>query len=341
MANQRSIWGVDWRGWSRSFAFIIFFSNTFLWVCRVLATRFECTLGADWVMFHDTARLALSSRSGEIYPGVTKDYPFFYPPYFVPFLAPLGLLSRSWAYTVVVLAMASAMTASFSALRLVLPAKAPSYATGIMVVLSSASWSVMLVAGQISAWYLLILVLGLVLWHQNSRLAAGAVLSLMMFKPNLGLVFPPIFLARRQWPLLAGWIAGFLVLVTTTFPAGVGIWVDYLGSFRTLANTVAGGIPMWKQQTIYAFWRTALGTPNAPHVLTLWGFQSCPWGYSPRRPGSRPRSIAGTCHASSGSLCWLSCVATRISLFMMAYCWPYPVWSGTCNEVITDQACVT
>ena len=278
MSNQGSRLRVDWARLVPRYAFILFFSNSSLWVCRVLVTRFECTLGADWVMFHDTARLVLSSRWGEIYPGVTPRYPFFYPPYFLPFVVPLGWFSRSWAYVLVVLAMAGAMTASFSALRLVLPAKTPSYATGVLVVLSSASWSVMFVAGQLSASYLLILVLGLVLWSRNSRLAAGAVLSLMMFKPNLGLVFPPIFLARRQWALLAGWTAAFLLLVTTTFPLGVGIWIDYLGSFRTLADTVAGRIPMWKQQTIYAFWRTALGAPGAPKVLTLWALSALPLG---------------------------------------------------------------
>jgi hypothetical protein len=267
---------VDWARLVPRFAFIIFFSNTLLWVCRVFVTRFECTLGGDWVMFHDTARLARLSRWSEIYPGITTGYPFFYPPYFVPFLAPLGPLARPWAYALIVLAMASAMTASFTALRLVLPAKTPSYLTGVLVVLSSPSWSVMFVAGQLSALYLLILVLGLVLWSRNSRLGAGAVLSLMMFKPNLGLIFPLIFVARRQWPLLAGWTVGFLVLVTTTLPSGVLTWVDYLGSFRTLADTVARGIPMWKQQTIYAFWRTTLGRPNAPIVPILWALSVLP-----------------------------------------------------------------
>ena len=273
MSNQGPFWRVDWARLVPRYAFIMFLSTSSLWVGRVFATRFECTLGADWVMFHDTARLLLSSRWGEIYPGVTKDYPFFYPPYVVPFLGPLGLLSRSWAYALVVMAMAGAMTAAFLALRLMLPAKTPNYTTGVLVVLSSASWSVMLVAGQLSAWYLLFLVLGLVLWTWNSRLAAGAVLSLMMFKPNLGLVFPAIFVARRQWALLAGWTAGFLLLVASTLPLGVGIWVDYLGSFRTLADTVAGRIPMWKQQTIYAFWRSALGTPDAK-LLTLWALSA-------------------------------------------------------------------
>src|SRR5205085_205228 len=97
MSNQGSIWRVDWARLVPRYAFIMFFSTSSLWVCRVFVTGFECTLGADWVMFHDTARLLLSSQWGEIYPGVTANYPFFYPPYFVPFLAPLGLLSRSWA----------------------------------------------------------------------------------------------------------------------------------------------------------------------------------------------------------------------------------------------------
>jgi hypothetical protein len=278
MSNQESIWRVNWGLYIPRFALILFASISALWVGRVFWSGFECTLGADWVMFHDTARLVLSGRWGEIYPGVTTGYPFFYPPYFVLFVAPLGLLSRSWAYALVVLVMAGAMTASFSALRRLLPARTPSYATGVLVVLSSASSILMFVSGQLSAVYLLILVVGLVLWSPGSRPAAGAVLSLLMLKPNLGLVFPPIFLARRQWALLAGWTTGFLLLVATTIPLGVGIWVDYLGSFRTLGNAVAGQIPMWKQQTIYAFWRTALGTPNPPGVLALWALSVLPLG---------------------------------------------------------------
>jgi Glycosyltransferase family 87 len=267
---------VDWARLVPRYAFIMFFSVSALWICRVFASRFECTLGADWVMFHDTARLALSSRWREIYPGVTTGYPFFYPPYFVPFVAPLGLLPRSWAYVLIILMMAGAMTASFAALRLALPGKTPSYRTGVIVVLSSASWSSTFVSGQLSAWYLLILVLGLVLWSRNRRLASGAVLCLIMFKPNLGLVFPLVFLARRQWPLLAGWTAGFLLLVMTTLPMGLDTWVDYVGSFRILADTVAGRIPMWKQQTIYAFWRTALGNSASPEVFTLWALSTVP-----------------------------------------------------------------
>ena len=68
------------------------------------------------------------------------------------------------------------------------------------------------------------------------------------------------------------------MLLTTTLPLGLYTWVAYLGSFRTLADTVAVHIPMWKQQTIYAFWRTAIGTSGSPLVPALWAFAALPLG---------------------------------------------------------------
>src|SRR5262249_35818624 len=161
----------------------------------------------------DTARLFLSSRINEIYPGVTKNLPFFYPPYFIPLLAPLGLVSRPGAYAIMVFSMFAAFAAALWMLRYLLPSNGPSYAAGVLVVLSSASWSTAVILGHFSALGLFIVVSGLFLWSRNQRLFAGFVLSLLMFKPNLGLAFPLFVLVRRQWPVLAGWTCGLALLL--------------------------------------------------------------------------------------------------------------------------------
>jgi hypothetical protein len=227
-------------------------------------------------MFHDTARLLLSNRIHEIYPGITTNLPFFYPPYFIPLIAPLGLLSRTLAYVCITLSMIGAMSATLRALRVCLPAKTSSFAAGVMVVLSSASWNVMIIVGHLSALYLLILVTGLLLWSGGRRLLAGAVLCLLMLKPNLGLIFPALFVARRQWSLVAGWACGFALLLVSTVPIGLDVWVDYFRSYRSLATAVSAEIPMWKQQTIYGFWRTALVIPQSPRLMALWAFSTLP-----------------------------------------------------------------
>jgi hypothetical protein len=224
----------------------------------------------DWWMFHDTARLLVTGRVREIYPGVTENLPFFYPPYFALLLAPLGLMSRSRGYLVCVLGMSAAGVAALEMLRRVLRADGRGYFVGVLVVLSSASWNTMFFLGHLSAAYVLLLTAGLFLWVRGRALAAGAVLSLMMLKPNLGLIFVPLLLIRRQWDALAGWLGGFLLLIAVSLPLGSGIWADYFRCLPTASGAVGALIPMWKQQTLYAFWRTALGTPQSPRVVALW-----------------------------------------------------------------------
>jgi hypothetical protein len=172
--------------------------------------------------------------------------------------------------------MIAAMIAALCALRALLPTKAPSFSTGVLVVLSSASWNVMIIVGHLSALYLLILIAGLLLWMRGHRTLAGAVMSLLMCKPNLGLIFPALFVVQRQWPLFAGWACGFVLLLSTTIPIGVGVWVDYFRSYGMFATALSAEIPMWKQQTIYAFWRTALDMSHSSRFVVLWALSTLP-----------------------------------------------------------------
>jgi hypothetical protein len=240
------------------------------WTYHVIATRFECTYELDWVQFQDTARLFLSSRIHEIYPGISKNLPFFYPPYFIPLLAPLGLVSRPAGYTIIILSMTAALGAALWMLRSILPSNGSSYTAGVLVVLSSASWTTAVILGHFSALGLFFVVAGLFLWSRNQRVLAGVALSLLMFKPNLGLAFPLFVLVRRQWLVLAGWICGFALLLLSTLPLGPGIWRDYVNTYRIFSEMVGTYLPLWKQQTIYAFWRSALAAHQSPQILMLW-----------------------------------------------------------------------
>jgi hypothetical protein len=276
MSNSGSIYSLDWELWISRFAFLVLGSISFFWAYDLIISRFECTLHQDWVMFHDTARLLFSSRVHEIYPGVTTNLPFFYPPYFIPLIAPLGFFSRTWAYVTLALSMIVAMSAAVCILRILLPSKASSFSAGVLVVLSSASWNTMIILGHLSALYLLVVVTVLLLLTRGHRMLAGAVMSLLMFKPNLGLIFPALFVVQRQWSLVAGWACGFALLLSSTVPIGLDIWVDYFSSYRSLAAALRAEIPMWKQQTIYAFWRTALGMSQSPRLVALWAISTLP-----------------------------------------------------------------
>jgi hypothetical protein len=144
------------------------------------------------------------------------------------------------------------------------------YATAVLVALSFPSWTHTIVAGHLSALYLLFLVLALWLWIRGRLALAGVSLSLLMLKPNYGLAILPLLLTTRQWPPRAGWICGFALLIAGSFVLEPGIWADYLGNYRRFSAMIAAEFPMWKQQTIYAFWRTAFELPQSPRTIAIW-----------------------------------------------------------------------
>ena len=152
MSNRGSIFRLNWEPSISRFAFVVLGSISCFWAYDLFITRFECTLHKDWVLFHDTARLLLSSRVHEIYPGVTTNLPFFYPPYFIPLIVPLGFFSRPLAYVIIALSMIGAISAAVWELRVLLPTKASSFAAGVLVVLSSASWNAMIILGHLSTF---------------------------------------------------------------------------------------------------------------------------------------------------------------------------------------------
>jgi hypothetical protein len=248
-------------------AYLMFW--TFLWIGHP-------TDGAarDWSHFHDTARLILAGRRDEIYPGHTPGLPFLHPPYFVWLLVPFGWLSRTGGYLAWSAATVLAMAGALALLRRILPGDRRRFTVGVLVVLGSASWTAMMALGQASSFYLLILCAGLALWSRGARGGAGAILALMMLKPNLGAVFPLIFLLRRQGWVLLGWLLGFLVLVISTVPLGADVWSHYLTSLRSLAGLV-DHLPPWRQHTLLAFWRSLGHSPAWP-VRALWAASVAP-----------------------------------------------------------------
>ncbi|HEY4184726.1 MAG TPA: glycosyltransferase family 87 protein [Polyangia bacterium] len=239
-----------------------------LWASQAMkgATR-------DWRHFHDMARLVLAGRANEIYPGYTPGLPFIHPPYAVWPFVPLGLLSEGGSYLVCTLSTVLAMAGALLLLRRALPGQRRQFATGALLALGSPSWTTMMALGQVSSWYLLVVCAGLSLWMRGRRGWAGAILSLLMFKPNIGAVFPLLFLARRQGRLLGGWLAGMLLLLASTLPLGPGVWRNYVRSVRTMSGIIER-IPVWKQHTLVAFWHSFVHRPAL--LAALWATSALP-----------------------------------------------------------------
>ena len=105
--------------------------------------------------------------------------------------------------------------------------------------------------------------------RRGKHLLAGVLFSLLFIKPNLGAVLALYCLASRQRRMIVGVGLGIALLAGTTLFLGVELWGDYLDTSRRMTRALTGGaVCMWKQHTVYAFWRTALGA-NAPGLGLL------------------------------------------------------------------------
>ena len=223
----------------------------------------------DWRLFYDTASLLLSGRVGALYPGVTPDLPFVYPPFFAWQVLPLGLAPRSAAYGCLLVAMLLATAAALWSLREALDPQRRPVEVWIWFVLSSAGWTWMVVAGHISAWYLMLASLGLLLWTRDRPIAAGLVLSLMLSKPHYALVVLCAIALARGWRVLVGALSGAAVLAASTIPLGWATWKAW-ASQAAAAPALVHAVPAWKQITLRASWLSLFEPARAQWATALW-----------------------------------------------------------------------
>lgn len=237
------------------------------------------TLNRDWTAFHRAGRLLWDGQSRDIYPGsFDAKYPFLYPPFFVYACAAIGWMPAGWAYAACIALAILALAGAILALKTLLPGRSGDYATVTLVVLASAPWNGLVVVGQISSLFLLLIVAGFLAWRRGRPMLAGAVFALLAIKPNLGVIFAIVCIAKGQWRMLGGMALATAILLLTTLPLGIGVWQDYLAASSEMAvHLKSGSLDIWKHQTLFAFWQGTLGIVLSPRWLqVLWGASIVP-----------------------------------------------------------------
>src|SRR5207253_2923890 len=95
--------------------------------------------------------------------------------------------------------------------------------------------------------------------------------ALLGIKPNLAIFFVAGSLLARQWRVLAGMGLGGATMVLGSLPLGLERWHEYVHTSRDYVSVVQNKTLMWKQLTLYAFWRTATGgTSSDLAVVAPW-----------------------------------------------------------------------
>src|SRR5256884_4204488 len=208
--------------------------------------------GPDFFNFYAAAKLYLSGGGSAVYdiamqrqvelqitgaaPSRFVVLPYFHPPYYTLLIAPLALLDYRDAYYVMAAAnvvLAAALV--FLLVRSSLSVHGRGWLVAAAMIGGFFPLFVTVLQGQSDLVVLVPLAAAYAAWAKGRYGIAGALSALALAKPQLLLLIPVLFLARRAWRALAAFagvlaglglisVAGFGIGPVTTYLTTVGTW---------------------------------------------------------------------------------------------------------------------
>ena len=225
--------------------------------------------GPDFFSFYSAASLFLGRGGEHVYElGAQKEFqdrvtshwsggpfillPYIHPPYYTALIAPLGYLDFHTAY--IVWAVINLVLAAVTVVILVRANDLRGRQVVIAVAIAAGFLPlfVTLLQGQSDLVMLAPLAGSYFAWTRGRLGLAGILAGFAMVKPQMLLLIPLLFLARRAWPALAGFGAAAAVLAVVSLaavgPSGI---VKYAG---IIVPWAVGGDQVWPitGQTVYS-----------------------------------------------------------------------------------------
>jgi len=224
----------------------------------------------DWTIFWETGHHLVAGELDAIYPrAFDHGYLWLYPPYCIYLTAPLGLLAQPAAYGVCFGIELVAVVLALALLRASLPAPARDHWSAAGVVLASMPFNTTIAMGQISGILTLIVALIVYHWVRGRPFAAGLFVALLFVKPQIAAFLALAAILAREWRMVAGTVTGCATLALVSLPLGLARWTEYARTMQQYVPVVRDATPLWKQLTLYAFWRTVPGLDGGA-ALGLW-----------------------------------------------------------------------
>jgi arabinofuranan 3-O-arabinosyltransferase len=204
----------------------------------------HAVVGGDSNRVYDFAYFSTLQRPILGTPGSGGQYSYVYPPNFLLYVAPLGLMSPlpaliSW--------LASTFLLFYAALRRIVWKP---LAVLFGAVPSAVSWNIKLGHTGFLAAGLIGLALSLI---EQAPFCGGLVLGLLAYKPQLAVVFPIVLVAAGQWrALLGAAVSVAVVAAVTTIFFGFDLWLDFFHFFASrLASLRPDPLTVATQQSVY------------------------------------------------------------------------------------------
>jgi hypothetical protein len=215
--------------------------------------------GPDFFSFYSGAKLFVTRGGSAVYDLVLQReiqiqvtsqppdrfivLPYFHPPYYTLLIAPLGYLTYRQAY--IAMAVFNVILAAVLIILLVRSSHTihgPSIVVAAALIAGFFPLFVTILQGQSDLVVLVPLAAAYVAWARGRLGWAGIFTALALSKPQLVLLIPVLFLARRAWRALAGFAAVLVVLgAISVVGLGFGPVVAYLKALGAWA--VGGSLP--------------------------------------------------------------------------------------------------
>lgn len=278
MADQRLAIFDHRRGWTMGlFSVLVTLGLTGTLLARTainIAENGNSAVEVDFFVFWGAAKLAASGASLDAFDaskireaaGLAGDdwMPWAYPPAFLLFLAPLGKLSFTVAWTIFSLVSAAAIlvaTRPLTAGRVQLlfaAALAPAFLPGFLLGQTSTLWT----AGLVAA---------LVALGAGRPIFAGVLIGLLTIKPQLGLLLPFALVAACAWRAIASAaVTTALLVVLPTLLFGHTYWSESLVMMKEHGETVREAIAnLTLMISPYSF-LAGLGIPEGSSLTVQW-----------------------------------------------------------------------
>jgi hypothetical protein len=223
----------------------------------------------DWLHLKIVADHFVAGDWGHLYDVgeqmINPGYYWRYPPFALYLVAPLAWLPESGAYSLLsaveIVALVWSVVLLYPLVR-----DRRMHAEWVLAVVLSAPAVTTIMTGQSSALMLLCVAGAGRLWTAGRVVPACAMLGLFALKPNWGIAFGLLAIARGEWKGVAAMVGVVLGLCALSVPLGAQIWSDFIG--MSLSNDVIlEGYEPQKLITLKAFFEGLLGSGTWSSVL--------------------------------------------------------------------------
>lgn len=246
---------MDWLGAARSLGYLRLLAllNVAMLVLLVATShdgvdRNGFLLGSDFISFWTVGRMLAEGANvydGAAHVAAQRAYfapengytAFFYPPSFLPFCRPLGLLGYFPALAAWLIVTGAAYVAAMRAWWREAEVPAPLW----LLFLAFPAVPIMVTHGQTA--FLVAALLGGGAWLVRScPVLAGVLLGLATIKPQFGLLLPVALLLTREWRTIgSALVTALLLAAVSTALHGAQVWPDWLAASARAEDAMADG----------------------------------------------------------------------------------------------------